>query len=206
MAHTNESLTPVSDEQRVFGWYSHASLWFSLGVGLLVMQIGAYLVPAVGTQDALLAIVLGSVLGAGLLAWVAKIGCDSGLSSAGLMHQVFGSGFARLPVLLNIVQLIGWTTFELVVMRDGTLAMAPDSAWSSCAHHAAVGRRADLADDEFHAGSGEKFCQPIRFAAGGAVFDVAELAISGLAASARPASLWDKPGTGEMGFYRRWIW
>ena len=132
MAHTtNESLTPVSAEHRVFGWYAHASLWFSLGVGLLVMQVGAYLVPAVGTQDAMLAIVIGSVIGSGLLAWVAKIGCDTGLSSAGLMHQVFGSSFARLPVLLNIVQLIGWTTFELVVMRDGTMAMAGDSAWSS---------------------------------------------------------------------------
>ena len=124
----NESLTPVSADQRVFGWYAHASLWFSLGVGLLVMQIGAYLVPALGPQDALLAIVLGSVLGAGLLAWVAKIACDTGLSSAGLMHQVYGSAFARLPVLLNIVQLVGWTTFELVVMRDGSLAMA-DSPW-----------------------------------------------------------------------------
>ena len=131
MAHTslNESLTPVSPEQRVFGWYAHASLWFSLGVGLLVMQIGAYLVPAMGTQDALLAIVVGSVLGAGLLAWVAKIGCDTGLSSAGLMHRVYGSAFARLPVVLNIVQLVGWTTFELVVMRDGSAAMF-DSTWS----------------------------------------------------------------------------
>lgn len=119
----NPALTPVTDAQRVFSGFSHASLWFSLGVGLLVMQVGAYLVPAVGTRDAMLAIVLGSLLGAGLLAWTAKIGCDSGLSSAGLMHSVYGSAFARLPVLLNIVQLVGWTTFELVVMRDGTQAI-----------------------------------------------------------------------------------
>ena len=123
----NEALAPIPDAGRVFGWSSHAALWFSLGVGLLVMQIGAYLVPAVGTQQALLAIVLGSVLGAGLLAWVARIACDSGLSSAGLMHATFGSGFARLPVLLNIVQLVGWTTFELVIMRDGTAAIAKNS-------------------------------------------------------------------------------
>ena len=121
--NNNPALTPVTDEQRVFSGFSHASLWFSLGVGLLVMQVGAYLVPAVGTRDALLAIVLGSLLGAGLLAWTAKIGCDSGLSSAGLMHSVYGSAFARLPVLLNIVQLVGWTTFELVVMREGTQAI-----------------------------------------------------------------------------------
>ncbi len=123
----NNALTPVAASDRLFGWREHAALWLSLGVGLLVMQIGAYLVPALGTQQALAVIVVGSILGAGLLAWTAKIGCDSGLSSAGLMHATYGSSFARLPVLLNIVQLIGWTTFELVVMRDGTVAIARQS-------------------------------------------------------------------------------
>ncbi len=129
MAHPNSvpasnlALTPVAPHDRVFAWHAHAALWFSLGVGLLVMQIGAYLVPAVGTRDAAIAVVLGSLVGAGLLAWTAKLGADSGLSSAGLMHATYGSGFARLPVLLNMAQLVGWTTFELVVMRDGTAAI-----------------------------------------------------------------------------------
>jgi putative hydroxymethylpyrimidine transporter CytX len=123
----NEALTPVASEQRVFRWHDHASLWFSLGVGLLVMQVGAYLMPALGTQEALVAIVAGSVLGAGLLGWVAKIGCDSGLASAGLMHAVYGRSFARLPIVLNIVQLLGWGTFELVVMRDATVAIGRQS-------------------------------------------------------------------------------
>ena len=130
----NEALTPIPDTQRVFRWHDHASLWFSLGVGLLVMQVGAYLMPALGTQEALLAIVAGSLLGAGLLGWVAKIGCDSGLASAGLMHAVYGRTFARLPIALNIVQLIGWGTFELVVMRDASVAIgrqagAMQAAW-----------------------------------------------------------------------------
>lgn len=120
----NEALTPVAADQRAFGWRDHASLWFSLGVGLLVMQVGAYLVPALGTREALVAIVCGSVIGAGLLAWVAKLGCDSGLASAGLMHAVYGSSFAQLPILLNILQLVGWGTFEIVVMRDATVAIA----------------------------------------------------------------------------------
>ena len=47
-ASTNEALTPVSNAQRVFRWHDHASLWFSLGVGLLVMQVGAYLMPEPG--------------------------------------------------------------------------------------------------------------------------------------------------------------
>jgi putative hydroxymethylpyrimidine transporter CytX len=127
----NQALRPVDAIDRVFRWPQHASLWFSLGVGLLVMQIGAYLVPAVGTRDAAVAIVLGSLLGSGLLAWTAKLGCDTGLTSAGLMHVTYGSWFAKLPVLLNIAQLIGWTTFELVVMRDGTAAIGKQSfGWS----------------------------------------------------------------------------
>jgi putative hydroxymethylpyrimidine transporter CytX len=87
------------------------------------MQVGAYLVPAVGTREAVIAILLGSVIGAGLLAWTARLGCESGLASAGLMHRTYGSAFARLPVVLNIVQLVGWTTFELVIMREGTQAI-----------------------------------------------------------------------------------
>lgn len=128
---SNSVLSPVAASERVFTGFSHASLWFSLGVGLLVIQIGAYLVPAMGTQDALLAIFLGSLLGSGLVAWVAKLGCDTGLSSAGLMHQVYGSGFAKLPIVLNVIQLVGWTSFELVIMRDGTLAMGEQHfGWS----------------------------------------------------------------------------
>jgi putative hydroxymethylpyrimidine transporter CytX len=123
----NSALTPMGAADRVFGWRDHAALWFSLGVGLLVMQVGAYLVPAVGSRDAALAIVLGSLIGSGLLAWTAQLGCQTGLSSAGLMHATFGSAFARLPVLLNLAQLVGWTTFEVVVMRDGTAAIGKQS-------------------------------------------------------------------------------
>ncbi len=120
----NQALTPIAPQQRAFATRDHAALWFSLGVGLLVMQVGAYLMPALSPQAALAAIMAGSLLGAGLLAWVAKIACDTGLASAGLMHAVYGRHFARLPILLNIVQLLGWGAFELVVMRDATLAIA----------------------------------------------------------------------------------
>ncbi len=126
-APANEALAPVSPDRRVFQWHDHASLWFSLGVGLLVMQVGSYLMPALGTKEALIAIVAGSIVGAGLLGWVAKLGCDSGLASAGLMHAVYGRTFAGLPILLNIVQLVGWGTFELVVMSEATVAIGRQS-------------------------------------------------------------------------------
>lgn len=129
----NTALIPLTSADRLFGWRDHTALWFSLGVGLLVMQVGAYLVPAMGTQAALVAIIAGSILGSGLLAWTARLGCDSGLSSAGLMHAAYGSQFARLPVFLNVIQLVGWTTFELVIMRDGTVAIAREAGWLQAA-------------------------------------------------------------------------
>lgn len=131
---SNFALHPVAQQERVFNGWHLASLWFSLGVGLLVMQVGAYLMPALSTPQALMAIVGGSVVGAGLLAWVGKIGCDTGLSSAGLIHHVYGRHFAKLPVLLNIVQLLGWGAFELVVMRESTVAIGRQAGGMQAAY------------------------------------------------------------------------
>lgn len=108
---------------RVLGGGEQAALWFSLGVGLLVIQTGAYLVPGMSTRRAFWAVLLGSAIGSGLLAWVAWLAQRYGRSSAEWMHAVFGSTFAHLPVLLNVLQLIGWATFELVIMRDSTRAV-----------------------------------------------------------------------------------
>jgi len=131
---SNLALHPVTVQERVFNGWHLASLWFSLGVGLLVMQVGAYLMPALSTQQALMAIIGGSVVGAGLLAWVGKIGCDTGLSSAALIHHVYGRHFAKLPVLLNIVQLLGWGAFELVVMRESTVAIGRQAGGMQAAY------------------------------------------------------------------------
>jgi len=133
-APANQALSPTTPSERVFALHDHAALWFSLGVGLLVMQVGAYLLPALSTQQAVLAIVCGSLLGAGLLGWMAKIACDTGLSSAALMTHVYGRQFAKLPILLNLVQLIGWGTFELVVMRDASVAIARQAGGMAASH------------------------------------------------------------------------
>ncbi len=128
------SALPVPAADRVFGLRQHAALWFSLGVGLLVMQAGSFLVPALSLPGALAVVVTGSVLGAALLAWVAAIGCREGLSSSALIGRTLGRQFALLPVALNVAQLLGWTAFELAMMRDGTAAILHrvaglDAAW-----------------------------------------------------------------------------
>ncbi|NVZ77381.1 cytosine permease, partial [Pseudomonas gingeri] len=56
--------------QRVFGARDLFSLWFSLGIGLMVLQTGALLAPGLGLSGSLLAILLGTAVGVLLLAAV----------------------------------------------------------------------------------------------------------------------------------------
>ncbi|KVV03787.1 MULTISPECIES: putative hydroxymethylpyrimidine transporter CytX [unclassified Pseudomonas] len=105
-------------DKRVFGTRDLFSLWFSLGIGLMVLQTGALLAPGLGLSGALLAIVLGTLVGVALLASVGVIGSDTGLSSMAALKLSLGSRGAMLAALLNVLQLIGWGSFEIIVMRD----------------------------------------------------------------------------------------
>ena len=98
---------PVAFDQRVLGTRDLFSLWFSLGLGLMVLQTGA-----------LLAILLGTGVGVLLLGSAAMIGSDTGLAAMASLKLSLGSAGAALPALLNLLQLVGWGAFEIIVMRD----------------------------------------------------------------------------------------
>jgi putative hydroxymethylpyrimidine transporter CytX len=108
----------VPASQRVFGARDLFSLWFSLGIGLMVLQTGALLAPGLGLAGSVLAIVLGTAVGVLLLAAVGVIGSDTGLSAMAALKQSLGSRGAALPAVLNLLQLVGWGSFEIIVMRD----------------------------------------------------------------------------------------
>ena len=125
----------VPASQRVLGGRDLFSLWFSLGIGLMVLQTGALLAPGLGLSGSLLAIFLGTLVGVSLLASVGVVGSDTGLSSMAALKLSLGSRGAMLPALLNVLQLIGWGSFEIIVMRDaasllGARAFSDTSLWS----------------------------------------------------------------------------
>jgi NCS1 family nucleobase:cation symporter-1 len=115
---------PVPPERRVFGTRDLFTLWFSLGVGLMVLQTGALLAPGLGLAHGVLAIVLGTVVGVLLLAAAAVIGADTGLSAMASLKTSLGRHGAAAPALLNLCQLVGWGAFELIVMRDAASLLA----------------------------------------------------------------------------------
>lgn len=109
-------IDPVPVEHRRLRWFDIFVLWSSLGVGLLVLEAGALLVPGLSLAQALIAILIGTAIGALLLALVGVLGSVYGVPTMVLLRPVLGRHGSYLASIFNIVQLIGWTAFELWVI------------------------------------------------------------------------------------------
>jgi putative hydroxymethylpyrimidine transporter CytX len=118
----------------MLGGLDYFILWSSLGVGLLVLSAGSFLSEA-SFLDAIFAIIVGSAAGSILLALAGKIGSDHGIPSLITMRPAFGIRGSYLPATLNILQLVGWTTFEIMIMARAadmlTGSMVPYYFWAA---------------------------------------------------------------------------
>src|SRR5213078_3163329 len=92
---------PVPDSLRVLRTFDLFVLWSSLGAGLLVFAVG-------------------SVLGSVLLAGAGHHGSQAGVPTMVSLRPILGRSGSYAPTLVNIVQLLGWTAFELLVMAQAT--------------------------------------------------------------------------------------
>jgi NCS1 family nucleobase:cation symporter-1 len=112
----HRSLEPVPAGSRVLSGVDLAVLWGDLGIGLLVLVTGALLVPRLSFTTAIVAIVIGSLIGVGLLALVGSAGARQGVATMVLLRPVLGIRGSWLPSTLNALQLVGWTAVELWAM------------------------------------------------------------------------------------------
>jgi putative hydroxymethylpyrimidine transporter CytX len=106
----------VPPEGRTLSPLDIGVLWNDLSLGLLVLVTGGLLVPALGLPAAVLAIAVGSLIGCIPLAAVALAGAREGLPSMVLFRPVLGRTGSYLPSLLNVAQLLGWTSVEFWAM------------------------------------------------------------------------------------------
>jgi putative hydroxymethylpyrimidine transporter CytX len=111
---------PVPARFRVLGFLDYFVLWADLGVGLLVLAAGSYLVPGLGFPQALVAIVVGTAVGNLMLGLAGLIGSDHGIPSMVGLRPTFGRRGSYLPSLINVVQLVGWGAFEIVIMAQAS--------------------------------------------------------------------------------------
>jgi putative hydroxymethylpyrimidine transporter CytX len=117
-------VTPVPERLWTLSFLDTFLLWSNLGVSLLVLVAGALLVPALGLPEALLAIALGAVIGNALLGLAGWIGAERRVPGMVLLRAPLGRRGSYLPTGLNVLQNLGWATFELIVIAAAASALA----------------------------------------------------------------------------------
>ena len=119
-------IDPVPPRLRVLDGVETGLLWGNLGVSLLVIVAGALLVPVLSLPQALVAIVLGCVIGNAMLAVAGMIGADARVPGMALMRAPLGQRGSLLPTCVNVLQGIGWTIFELLVIATAAAALSDE--------------------------------------------------------------------------------
>ncbi len=119
-------IEPVPERLRVLGTLDTGLLWGNLGVSLLVIVAGAALVPALSFPDALLAILVGCVIGNTMLGVAGAIGAGARVPGMVLMRAPLGQRGSYFPTGINVLQGIGWTVFELLIIATAAAALSDE--------------------------------------------------------------------------------
>lgn len=117
-------IKPVPSQERRLTMIDTFVLWANLGVSFLVMVVGMFLVPGLSLGGALAAILVGAIIGNLLLGLVATIGSDTGVPTMVLFRPVLGLRGSYAPTILNVLQLVGWATFEVIVMAQAAALLS----------------------------------------------------------------------------------
>jgi NCS1 family nucleobase:cation symporter-1 len=126
-------LTLDEPPPRLLGFLDQAGLWGNLGVSLLgftgaifVLQPGGPGTAQMSLLAALTATVVGTLLGTLVLGLSTIPGARTGAPAMVLLRGLFGARLSYLPTALNILQCLGWGTFELVTIATAGQTVLPD--------------------------------------------------------------------------------
>src|SRR3984885_9501875 len=113
---------------QTLGLADQMGLWGNLGGSLLGFTGAIYVLQPGGTGTprlAIVAAVVATVLGTLAVALAGLPGARTGAPAMVLLRGVFGARLSYLPTALNILQCIGWGTFELVTIATAAHIVAP---------------------------------------------------------------------------------
>src|SRR5204863_4186555 len=107
-------IEPVPERLRVLGFLDTTMLWTNLGISVLVLVLPAYF--DLSLQKALLATLVGGLIGNAMLALAALIGADGRVPTMVLQRAPLGTRGSYVATVLNVLQCLGWSIFELIVI------------------------------------------------------------------------------------------
>lgn len=110
--------------------FDNALIWFGAGVSLAEILTGTYF-SNLGVVKAVLAIIIGHIIGGVLMFASGIIGAKTTKSSMETVKMSFGNKGGTLFAVLNVLQLLGWTA---IMIYDGAVAASevchlPHWAW-----------------------------------------------------------------------------
>jgi putative hydroxymethylpyrimidine transporter CytX len=110
---------------KVLSFWDQSAFWANLGVSLLafsgavtVLAPDADGVPQLPILAGIVAMIVGTAIGGIMLGLAAVPGTRAGVPAMMLLRGLFGTRLSYVPTVLNILQMIGWGTFELIVIAD----------------------------------------------------------------------------------------
>jgi putative hydroxymethylpyrimidine transporter CytX len=106
----------------VLGGLDTFLLWTNLGISLLVLVAASYF--ALSLEQAVLATVVGGLIGNTMLALAGMIGADARVPSMVLQRAPLGRRGSYLATGLNVLQCVGWAIFELIVIATAAAALS----------------------------------------------------------------------------------
>jgi putative hydroxymethylpyrimidine transporter CytX len=125
-------LTLAEPVPRALSFLDQLGLWGNLGVSLLGFTGALFVLQPGGTGTARLslaagfcAIVVGTLLGTLGVAVSGIPGTRTGAPAMVLLRGLFGAGLSYLPTAINMLQLLGWSIFELVTIATAAHIVAP---------------------------------------------------------------------------------
>jgi putative hydroxymethylpyrimidine transporter CytX len=124
-------IEPVPERLRVLGVLDGFLLWANLSVSLLVIVAGAFLVLpatdgglALSLPSALGAICAAAFVGCLMLGGGGYIGADARVPQMVLLRAPLGHRGSYAPTALNVLQCLGWSVFELIIIATGASALS----------------------------------------------------------------------------------
>jgi len=118
---------PVPERLRTLRSIDLFVLWSSLGVGLLVLVAGTLLVSlGLSLLEVLVVSLAGSVIGSVMLAAAAHHGSRAGVPTMVSLRPILGTFGSFAPTAVNVLQLLGWAAFELLVMGYAAAVITND--------------------------------------------------------------------------------
>src|SRR5215470_11831306 len=123
-------LTLSEPPNRSLGFRDTLGLWGNLGISLLLPVAAVFVfLPGRPLWVTLVAIIVGATIGSVLLGFGAAAGAREGVPAMVLLRGLLGRRVSYLPTVLNLVQCVGWATFEIVIIAEAAARLLHAPRW-----------------------------------------------------------------------------